>query len=62
MDSEHLVNAVIGRAYESDGKMKLDCAAAFELARELKVEVGKIGQICNRNDVRICKCQLGCFS
>jgi len=62
MDSEDLVNAVLDRAYESDGKLRLDCAQAFVLAKELRVEVAKIAQVCNRHNIRISKCQLGCFS
>lgn len=62
MDSEDLAKTVLDRAYESDGKLRLDCTQAFELAKELRVEVARIGQICNRHDIRISKCQLGCFS
>jgi len=62
MDSEDLANAVLDHTYESDGKLRLDCAQAFVLAKELRVEVAKIAQVCNRHDIRISKCQLGCFS
>lgn len=46
---------------EPDGRKKLTCAEAFELARQFEVEIIEIGRICNQNNVRICKCQLGCF-
>jgi hypothetical protein len=58
---EDLVVAVLERARESDGKRGLTCAEAFELAREFQAEIIEIGRICNRQDIRICKCQLGCF-
>ena len=58
---EDLVVAVLERAQESDGKKKLNCADAFELAREFQAEIIEVGRICNRQDIRICKCQLGCF-
>ena len=58
---EELINAVIERAQETDGRKKLACAKAFELAEEFEVEVIEIGRICNRQNVRIHKCQLGCF-
>ena len=61
MDEERLVNAVLDRAESSDGKDRLGCAEAFALAKEFKVEAAVIGRICNEQDVRICKCQLGCF-
>ena len=46
---------------EPDGRRKLTCAEAFELAMRFEVEVIEVGRICNQNNVRICKCQLGCF-
>ena len=46
---------------EPDGRKKLTCAEAFELARRFEIEVIEVGRICNQNNVRICKCQLGCF-
>ena len=59
---EELINAVIERTQETDGRKKLACAEAFELAKEFKVEVIEIGRICNQQNIRICKCQLGCFA
>ena len=59
---EELINAVIERAEEIDGRKKLACAEAFELAQEFEVEVIEIGRICNRHNIRIRKCQLGCFA
>ena len=58
---EDLINAVLERAQEIDGRKKLACAEAFELAQEFGVEVAEIGRICNQQNIRICKCQLGCF-
>ncbi len=60
--SDDLINAVLERAQEIDGRKKLACADAFMLAREFQTEVIEIGRICNRQNMRICKCQLGCFS
>ena len=39
------------------GKGKL----AFELAKKYDVEIIEIGRICNEHNIKICKCQLGCF-
>ena len=58
---EELINAVLERAQKSDGKKKLTCAEAFELAQKFKTEIIEIGRTCNQNNIRICKCQLGCF-
>ena len=62
MDRKKLADAVLERAHESDGKKKLNCAEAFELAKELGVEIAEIGRTCNRRNERICKCQLGCLA
>ena len=56
-----LVDAVIEAASEIDGRKKLTCAEAFELADKFETEIIEIGRICNRHNIRICKCQLGCF-
>lgn len=60
--SEDLINTVIERAQEIDGRKKLACAEAFKLAQEFQVEAVEIGRICNKQNIKICKCQLGCFS
>lgn len=56
-----LVDAVIEAASEIDGRKKLTCAQAFELADKFETEIIGIGHICNQHNIRICKCQLGCF-
>jgi len=61
-DNEQLINAVVERAKESDGRKQLKCAEAFEIAQEFEADVIEIGRICNRHSIKICKCQLGCFA
>jgi len=56
---EQLVDAVL-RSSDADPK-KISCAKAFGLAKKYEVNVAEIGRICNNNNVKICKCQLGCF-
>ena len=61
---EELVNAVLKSAdsgRQPDGQKRLTCAEAFELAKNLETEIIEIGHICNQHNIRICKCQLGCF-
>jgi hypothetical protein len=60
-ENKDLANAVLERAREADGKKKLPCAKAFEIAREFGVAPVEVGHICNQQDIKICKCQLGCF-
>lgn len=61
---EELLNAILkfsenGRP--SEDKKKLMCTEAFELAKKYNVEIIEIGRMCNQHDIKICKCQLGCF-
>ena len=58
---ENLISAVLKKAKDVDGRKKLMCAEAFELARQFKVGIIEIGRICNQNNIKIHKCQLGCF-
>ena len=59
--NEELVNAVLERAKEIDGIKKLACAEAFKLSKEFGAGTAEIGRICNQQNIRICKCQLGLF-
>lgn len=58
---QELIDAVMKQAKDVDGRKKLACAKAFGLAHKYGVRVGEIGQICNQENIKICKCQLGCF-
>jgi len=63
--NQELVNAVLKSAnsrQQSDDRKRLTCAEAFELAKNFKTEIIEIGRICNQHNIRICKCQLGCFA
>jgi hypothetical protein len=44
-----------------DGKRKLACAKAFEIAKKLKCSIKEIGEICEEENIKIFSCQLGCF-
>jgi hypothetical protein len=58
---EELVKAVVGQAKEIEGRKKLTCAEAFELAQQFETEITEIGRICNLHKIKIRECQLGCF-
>ena len=59
--NDDLINAVVSASVEQEGKAKLSCADAFKLAARFNVELLEIGKVCNRQAIKICKCQLGCF-
>ena len=40
---------------------KLPCAVAFRVAEKLGVSTRQVGDAANELDIRMSKCQLGCF-
>ena len=61
---EELLNAIlkfVDNGQLSEGKKRLTCVEAFELAKKYDVEIIEIGRMCNQHNIKICKCQLGCF-
>ena len=56
-----LVDTIIKAATDIDGRKKLPCAKAFQLAERFGVEKLEIRRICDANEIKICNCQLGCF-
>ncbi len=61
MTEDRLKKSIIEKCTEEDGKMKLTCPAVFSIAEEQGVNLLAIAKICNRDGIKICKCQLGCF-
>jgi hypothetical protein len=59
---ENLISDVLKQAKMVDGQKRLTCAEAFELARQFQAPIIEVGRICNQQNVKICKCQLGCFA
>jgi len=61
---EELLNAILkctSNGQSSSDKKRLTCTKAFELAKNCEMEIIEIGRICNKHNIKICKCQLGCF-
>ena len=40
---------------------KLPCAVAFSIAKKLEVSTREVGDTANKLDIKVNKCQLGCF-
>jgi len=63
-NKEELLNTIFKLTCDRQSpgdKKKLTCAQAFELANKYKIEIIEIGRICNKHNIKIRKCQLGCF-
>ena len=61
INEERISKAVSGATTEVEGRKTLSCSDALCIASELGVEPQAIGRICDENQVKIIKCQLGCF-
>ena len=48
--------------FEAEGiEGEIHCEKAFEIAEKYNVDKMKITKCCNINNIKIKKCQLGCF-
>ncbi|MFC1496911.1 hypothetical protein ACFLS1_00370 [Verrucomicrobiota bacterium] len=61
MEENKIRELVFGVTFEKDDKKRLTCPDAFKLAAEHDVELLDIARVCNKENIRFCKCQLGCF-
>ena len=61
MDKNKLEELVADFAFEEKGRRKFACADAFKLAEKYNVKLLDIARVCNQLDIKICRCQLGCF-
>ncbi len=61
MNEAEIREIVLAAAGEINGKKKLPCVRAFELADEHSIPLKEIARCCDRNDIKISSCQLGCF-
>ncbi len=61
MNKEDLTKIIVEATIEIDGKNKLPCAKAFQLAEKHSVSLKEIGECCNENKIKVARCQLGCF-
>jgi hypothetical protein len=58
---QDIITAISERTHNIEGRDKLTCSDAFELAEKFNMEIIQIGRLCNERNIKICKCQLGCF-
>ena len=61
IEKKHLIDTIMKKTFRDGEKVKLACAAAFAIAEQNDVTIANIGAVCNELNIRICKCQLGCF-
>ena len=61
MNLEEKTEIVLKSARQIDGKKRLQCARAFAIHGKYGISLRQIGDICNRNHIKLTHCQLGCF-
>ena len=61
MDENEKKQLVIDASQEVDGKKRITCTKAFAVHKEHDISLKEIGELCNRNKIKVKKCQLGCF-
>jgi hypothetical protein len=60
-DEGKIEQAVAEAAREEEGRLRLSCAEALQLATRLGVTPAAVGAACDRKKIKIGGCQLGCF-
>lgn len=56
-----LTEAVLAAVQEDGDRIRLACSEALALAARFEVSPLAVTRICNERDIKISKCQLGCF-
>ncbi len=57
MKDEEIIDKLKTAAREG----KIPCAVAFKIAKENNISLKQIGDLLNREKIKIIQCQLGCF-
>ncbi|MBC2581437.1 hypothetical protein [Clostridium sp. DJ247] len=61
MDEEKIIEIIEQHCEIKEDRKYLACAEAFQIAKELKINVSIIGKLCNQQRIKVKSCQLGCF-
>lgn len=61
MENSVLLTEIMKNCDERDNKKYLECTTAFKIAEKYNINIIEIGKICNKNNIKINNCQLGCF-
>ena len=49
------------RLYKASKENRILCSSALAIAKSLNISPGEVGRAANKLNIRISKCQLGCF-
>jgi hypothetical protein len=61
MSENEILEKIFSYCKQVGEKKILNCARAFQLSKEIGVDIKVIGQLCHNHDIKLKHCQLGCF-
>lgn len=61
-EKQKIIEALVKVSEMDDGKHKIPCVVALQIANEFGVMPSEIGKICDDENIKIVECQLGCFA
>ncbi len=61
VNDQEILQELLSLVKTKDEKKMIACADAFKLAKQYNVTNAVIGRMCNKEDIKIYQCQLGCF-
>ena len=59
--NEKVKELVMAAIIDDGEKKKLSCKTAFEIAKKHGLHLSDISSVCNKENIKIANCQLGCF-
>jgi len=59
--AEEVLAAVLRASRIERGRRRISCERAQKIASRCGVKVRDVGRVCDRHDIKIAKCMLGCF-
>ncbi|MBU0764056.1 MAG: hypothetical protein KJ607_04390 [Bacteroidetes bacterium] len=61
MEQKNILNEVLQKCKDKDGKKYINCPDALEIAKKNNLKPAEITKVLNRHKIKIINCQLGCF-
>jgi len=61
MNTNTLKETLLKATVQRDGKPIITCKKVLRLAEQFNVTPRRVGNLCDRENIKIRQCQLGCF-
>lgn len=61
MDEKKIIEKLHNCCKIDGDKKILTCGMAFQIAKEMNIDISIIGKLCNSEKIKLSSCQLGCF-